>query len=217
MSNLTLIIGNKNYSSWSLRPWIFMRQLGVKFNEKRIPLFTDTMEQDLAAYGSNTKVPVLLDDDLIVWDTLAIMEYVSEKYLDNKGWPLESKARAVARSISAEMHSSFTNIRNELPMNCRKDFPGFKISLGVQTDIDRIAELWRKCRSEYGAGGDWLFGNYSIADAMYAPVVIRLKGYDVRLGDIEESYMQSVLNLPAMQEWIEAGKQEKEVIEMDEA
>jgi len=216
MSKLILIIGNKNYSSWSLRPWIFMRQLGIEFTEKRIPLFTDTMEEDLAPYGSNTKVPVLLDDDLIVWDTLSIMEYVSEKYLNNIGWPIDANARAVARSVSAEMHSSFFDLRNELPMNCRKEFPGFNISAGVQTDIDRIAELWRKYRLEYGDGGDWLFGNYSIADAMYAPVVLRLKGYGVTLGDIEESYMQTVLSQSAMQEWIEAGKQEKEVIEMDE-
>ena len=216
MSNLTLIIGNKNYSSWSLRPWIFMRQMSIEFAEKRIPLFTETMESDLAPYFSNSKVPVLLDGNFIVWDTLAIMEYVSENYLLNKGWPAETKARAVARSISAEMHSSFTDLRNELPMNCRKQFAGFNISSSVQADIDRISAIWRKCRTEYGAGGDWLFGNYSIADAMFAPVVLRFKGYDVSPGDIEESYMQVVLNQPAMQEWIEAGKQEKEIIEMDE-
>lgn len=217
MSNLTLVIGNKNYSSWSLRPWIFMRQRNIEFIEKRIPLFTETMEADLAPYFSNSKVPVLLDDEFVIWDTLAIMEYVSEQYLQGKGWPADIKARAVARSISAEMHSSFTELRNALPMNCRKQFSGFNISKGVQADIDRISSIWCKSRTEYGSGGDWLFGDYSIADAMFAPVVLRLKGYDVTLGDVEESYMQSVLNLPAMQEWIEAGKQEKEVIEMDEA
>lgn len=217
MSNLMLIIGNKNYSSWSLRPWVFMRQMGVDFTEKRVPLFTPTMEADLAPYGSNSKVPVLLDDDFIVWDTLAIMEYVSETYLDNKGWPGDTKARAIARSVSTEMHSSFIDLRNELPMNCRKNFPDFKISPGAQDDIDRIAELWRKCRTDYGPEGDWLFGDYSIADAMFAPVVLRLKGYGVRLGDVEDAYMQVVLNQPAMQEWIEAGTHEKEVIEMDEA
>ena len=216
MSNLTLIVGNKNYSSWSLRPWVFMRQMGVEFAEKRIPLFTPTMYVDLAPYGSNSKVPVLLDDNLIVWDTLAIMEYVSEMYLDNKGWPGDAKDRATARSVSAEMHSSFIDLRNALPMNCRKNFPDFKISPEVQEDIDRIAELWCKCRTDYGAGGDWLFGDYSIVDAMFAPVVLRLKGYGVTLGGIEKAYMQVVLSQPAMQEWIVAGKQEKEIIEMDE-
>lgn len=216
MSSLTLIIGNKNYSSWSLRPWIFMRQMVIDFAEKRIPLFTETMETDLAPYFSNTKVPVLLDAGLIVWDTLAIMEYLSEQYLAGKGWPDDKKARAVARSVSAEMHSSFTALRNELPMNCRRQYPGFRISVAVEADIKRIAEVWRKCRTEYGANGPWLFGDYSIADAMYAPVVLRFKGYAVTLGELEEAYMENVLKQSAMQEWIEAGKQEKEVIAMDE-
>lgn len=216
MAKLTLVIGNKNYSSWSLRPWIFMRQFAVEFTEKRIPLFTPATDAQLAGYFSNAKVPVLVDGDFTIWDTLAIMEYVSEQYLAGKGWPVDSKARAVARSISAEMHSSFSALRSALPMNCRKQFTGFHISSEVQSDIERISALWCKCRAEYGAGGDWLFGGYSIADAMFAPVVLRFKGYDIRLGKVEESYMQTVLNQSAMQEWIEAGRQEKEVIEMDE-
>lgn len=120
------------------------------------------MVADLAEYGSNSKVPVLLDADLIVWDTLAILEYVSKNYLQGKGWPDDTQARAVARSISAEMHSSFVALRNELPMNCRKHFPAYKISSDVQDDINRIGELWRKCRKEYATKGDWLFGEYSI-------------------------------------------------------
>jgi len=216
MSELTLIIGNKNYSSWSLRPWIFMKHFGLDFEEKRIPLFTETTEEQLAPYFSNNKVPVLLDGSFSVWDSLAIMEYVSEKYLGGKGWPADERARAIARSISAEMHSSFTDLRNELPMNCRKMFPGYPLTDDVKTDIERIFALWDRCRSEYGAGGEWLFGDYSIADAMFAPVVLRFRGYVVPLDDTAKEYVQTVLKSPHLNEWIESGRQEKEMIEMDE-
>jgi len=216
MSKLTLIIGNKNYSSWSLRPWIFMKQSQIAFSEKRIPLFTDTTDQKLSPYYSNYKVPVLLDGDFIVWDSLAIMEYLSENYLDSKGWPSEARAKAFARSISAEMHSSFFAVRNELPMNCRKKFDNFKIPSDVQKDILRIKDIWRKCKTEYGTQGNWLFGEYSIADAMYAPVVLRFVGYDVPLDGLEKTYVQYVIDQPYIKEWIEAGIEEKEIIELDE-
>jgi len=216
MSKLTLIIGNKNYSSWSLRPWIFMKQFNMEFEEIRIPLFTDSTGQQLASYFSNYKVPVLRDDDFVVWDTLSIMEYVSENYLEFRGWPEDVKARAVARSISAEMHSSFFAIRGALPMNCRKQFENFNISAEVNTDIQRIKDIWYKCRTEYGANGDWLFGEYSIADAMFAPIVHRFNGYGVALNELENAYVQTTLNSPPMIDWVEAGKQEKEVIDEDE-
>ena len=217
MSKLTLVIGNKNYSSWSLRPWIFMKQFNMEFNEIRIPLFTDDTDQQLASYFSNYKVPVLCDDNFIVWDTLSIMEYVSEQYLDSRGWPQDVKARAVARSVSAEMHSSFFDIRGALPMNCRKYFDNFNLTPEVNKDIQRIKDIWYKCRTEYGANGDWLFGEYSIADAMFAPIVHRFNGYGVPLDDMEQAYVQATLNSPHMIEWVEAGKKEKEVIEEDEA
>ncbi len=216
MSKLTLVIGNKNYSSWSLRPWIFMKYANLPFTEKRIPLFQETTNAELAPYFSNHKVPVLVDDDLVIWDSLAIMDYISDQYLDANGWPSDVKAKALARSISAEMHSSFFNLRNELPMNCRKRFINFELSEGVKDDIQRIKNIWRKCKTEYGADGEWLFGKFSIADAMFAPIAIRFNGYHVPLNELENAYVQSILTLPDVINWIESGKQEKEVIEMDE-
>lgn len=215
MSSYTLVFGNKNYSSWSLRPWLWMRQCGIPFSEQRIALFTDTYKEELKPYYSNFKVPVLLDGDFIVWDSLAIVEYLAEKH--GHGWPADEKARAVARCVSAEMHSSFTALRSAMPMNCRKHFPGFVISDDVQQDIDRIVDLWEHCRTSYGAGGDWLFGDFSIADAMYAPVVLRLHGYDVTTSGIAGDYIQHVLANEHIQDWIEAGRRETEVIGQDEA
>jgi len=216
MTKLTLIIGNKNYSSWSLRPWIFMKHFNIEFQEKRVPLFTDSTNQELEPYFSDYKVPILMDDDFIIWDSLSILEYLSENYLDSKGWPDDVKARALARSISAEMHSSFTNVRSELPMNCRKTFHNIKLPPEATREVGRIKDLWRKCRTEYGYNGEWLFGQYSIADAMYAPVALRLAGYGIPLTGIEESYVKTVLAHPSIIQWIDAGKEEKEIIEMDE-
>lgn len=216
MAKLTLIFGNKNYSSWSLRPWVFMKHYNISFEEKRIALFTDTTNDKLAQYYSDFKVPVLKDDDLIVWDTLSILEYVSEKYLQGKGWPEDDKARATARSVSAEMHSSFMNVRNEMPMNCRKKFKDIKLSAEAKREIERIKTLWRYCRREFGSKGEWLFGKYSIADAMYAPIALRFHGYNIPLEGEEANYVQSVLNQPCIIEWIEAGKNEKEIIDQDE-
>ncbi|OOY35531.1 glutathione S-transferase [Solemya velum gill symbiont] len=216
MSKLTLVIGNKNYSSWSLRPWVFMKHYQVVFEEKRIALFTDTTTDELSIYNSDFKVPILKENEFEVWDSLSILEYVSEQYLSGQGWPADANARAVARSISTEMHSSFFNVRNELPMNCRKEFNGIKLSEGAVSEIERIKELWRRCRSEYGSGGEWLFGKYSIADAMFAPVALRFNGYNIQLDGIEKEYVNSVLAHPAIVEWIEAAKLETEVITEDE-
>lgn len=216
MSSLTLIIGNKNYSSWSLRPWIFLRHHQIDFEEKRVPLSVETTVWELAKYNSDFKVPILKDGELVVWDSLSILEYVSETYLENRGWPIDKNARSVARSVSAEMHSSFSNVRNELPMNCRKKLENIKLSQGALREIKRIKHLWRKCRNEYGNNGEWLFGNYSIADAMFAPVALRFYGYSIPLSGIEEEYVASVLNHSAIVEWVEAGKLETEVIEADE-
>jgi len=216
MSNLTLIIGNKNYSSWSLRPWIFLKQNQIEFDEKRVALFTKTTDKELSQYNSDYKVPILKDDDLVVWDSLSILEYLSEKYLESNGWPRELNARAFARSVSCEMHSSFFNVRNELPMNCRKKFQDIKLSSEAEREIERIKALWRQCRTQFGKEGEWLFGKYSIADAMFAPIALRFEGYSIQLHDVEAAYIQSVLKQPSIIEWIEAGKEEKEVIEEDE-
>jgi len=216
MTTLTLIIGNKNYSSWSLRPWIFMKHFSIDFTELRIPLFTDTTDQELEAYFSDCKVPILQDGAFVVWDSLSILEYLSEQYLDAKGWPEAVKARALARSISAEMHSSFPNVRNELPMNCRKSFHDIKLSPEATREVARIKALWRKCRTEYGGQGEWLFGQYSIADAMYAPIALRFAGYGIALTGLERTYVETVLAHPNIVQWMAAGKAEKEIIAADE-
>ena len=216
MTDLTLIIGNKNYSSWSLRPWVFMKHYQIEFNEKRVALFTETTNEELSQYKSDFKVPILQDGDLIVWDSLSILEYISENYLASKGWPGEIKARAIARSISSEMHSSYLNVRNELPMNCRKKFKNISLTSKAEEEIERINMLWRKCRNEYGKEGEWLFGRYSIADAMFAPIALRFAGYSIPLGKLENDYVRSVLKQPSIVEWMEAGKLESEIIEEDE-
>lgn len=216
MSKLTLVIGNKNYSSWSLRPWILLRHHKVEFEEKWVSLSVATTVEELVEYDSDYKVPVLKDDDLVVWDSLSILEYVSEVYLDDRGWPSDQKARSVARSVSSEMHSSFSNVRNELPMNCRKKFDNVNLSQEAEHEVERIKSVWRKCRREYGSGNEWLFGNFSIADAMFAPVALRFSGYSIPLTGVEADYVESVMNHPGIVEWVEAGELETEVIEANE-
>lgn len=193
-----------------------MKMMGMVFEEQWVSLFVDTTKSNLEPFFSNYKVPVLLDNGFVIWDSLSIMEYVSEKYLDGKGWPADQKLRAKARSISAEMHSSFSHLRNAMPMNCRGKFSNFNILPDVKKDIDRVKDIWNKCKNEHGSKGEWLFGAYSIADAMFAPVVLRFEGYGVELNDLEKAYVQATLNQSHMQDWIEAGKKEKEIIMLDE-
>ena len=216
MSNMTLIIGNKNYSSWSLRPWVFMKHHQIDFVEKKVLLDTETTTQELSQYNSGAKVPVLQDECLEIWDSLAILEYVSEQYCESSGWPSEPSARAIARSVSAEMHSSFANLRSELPMNCRRQFNPISLSTEAENEVARVKEIWRMCRDQFAVNGQWLFGDYSIADAMFAPIALRFAGYSIPLEEIEKDYVQSVLNQPCIIEWITAAKAEKEIIESEE-
>ena len=216
MTDLTLIIGNKNYSSWSLRPWVFMKQNNIDFKEIRVALFTETTAEQLSQYGSDLKVPILKDGNSVIWDSLSILEYLSENRLDSKGWPQDKSARAMARSISCEMHSSFSNIRNTMPMNCRKRFENFCPTTQTEREIERVKLLWRQCRSDYGRNGEWLFGDYTIADAMFAPVALRFYGFDIQLDGVERAYVKSVLNQPSIVDWMEAGRREKEIIAEDE-
>ncbi len=216
MTGLTLIIGNKNYSSWSLRPWLLMKHFRLDFAEQRIALFTETTDRELAPWFSDGKVPVLLDGDNVIWDSLSILEYLSENYLNSGGWPQAAVARAFARSVSAEMHSSFSNLRNELPMNCRKRLRDIALSAGAVREVERVRSIWRRCRADYGSTGNWLFGNFSIADAMYAPVALRFFGYTIPLGETEAAYVQTVLAHPDIATWMQAGAAETEIIEMDE-
>lgn len=209
MSDLTLVIGNKNYSSWSLRPWIFLKHLGLPFREVQLRLYTPTFKDEVAEYGGPSgKVPVLQHGKLTVWDSLAICEYVAE--LAGRGWPEDRAARAVARSVTAEMHSGFVNLRMEWPMNARARNRRTLMTPGLEADIDRIDEIWNDCRARFGshAGGPWLFGEYSIADAMFAPVALRFNTYGARMSDTARWYVATVLEDPIMQQWVSAAKEE---------
>lgn len=212
MNKITLIIGNKNYSSWSLRPWLLLKHVGVPFEEVRIALYTPESYAELARWSPSGKVPALIDGDLRVWDSLAICEYLAERFPERALWPTDRNARAVARSVSAEMHSGFTALRTHMGMNVRRSLPGKGRAPGVQEDIDRIIAIWRDCRARFGDGGPFLFGQFCIADAMYAPVTLRFTTYHVPLDEECAAYVAAVQALPAMQEWIAAANTEAEVI-----
>jgi len=211
MSDLTLVIGNKNYSSWSLRPWILMKHLGLDFQERLIPLFQPGFDQEIEKFSPSRKVPSLQQGDFRVWDSLAICEYVAE--VTGRGWPTYPQARAMARSVSAEMHSGFSNLRNAWPMNARARDRRVPMTPGVKADVDRVEAIWSDCRRRFGASGPWLFGEYSAADAMYAPVVLRFNTYGTGLSKETREYMATVLEDPPMQEWLSAAEKEPWKIE----
>jgi glutathione S-transferase len=206
MAPLTLVIGNKNYSSWSLRPWLFMKHQGVAFDEVLIPLDTPSTREDIDKYGPSGRVPVLRKGTLAIWDSLAICEYIAE--VTGGGWPKDPLTRAIARSVSAEMHSGFSNLRTLWPMNARARNRRTAVTVGLEADIERIDEIWNDCRARFGAGGSWLFGEYSIADAMYAPVALRFNTYGASISQTARWYIASVLEDAPMQEWLSAAKQE---------
>lgn len=211
-----LIIGNKNYSSWSLRAWLLLRESAIEFSEQRIALDTPTSQQELSAASAAGRVPVLRLDDLLVWDSLAIAETVAERWPEKSLWPQQTDARAHARAISAEMHAGFTNLRSHMPMNCRVMGRKVSISDALAKDIDRVIAIWSDCYRRYGDNGPWLFGQFSIADAMYAPVVLRFRSYGINLPESASVYPQRLLESPAMQEWLLAAESEVEVIESEE-
>lgn len=212
---MQLIIGNKNYSSWSLRPWLLLSHFNIPFDEIRIPLDSADFASTLAQYSSAGKVPVLQDKGIEIWDSLAICEYLSEQYLDGKGWPADSLARAQARSASAEMHSSFMAIRNNMPMNCRSSRI-ISISAEMRWEIDRVDQLWTYLRSTYGNPGEFLFGDFSIADCMFAPMASRFHSYQPELGSTSQNYIHSLINIPAMQQWYAQAADEVEVLQREE-
>ena len=208
---LTLVIGNKNYSSWSLRPWLLMRYFGIAFDEVRLPLDTPEFATGITRWSPSGRVPVLHRGDLVVWDSLAISEYVNETFLDGRGWPSDPAARAVARAVSAEMHSGFQALRDELPLNARRRVRNFVVSPHARRDVDRITRIWRECRARAGTGPH-LFGAFSIADAMYAPVVLRFQTYGVEIGEVERRYADAMLALPALKEWLAAAEAEGQAL-----
>lgn len=215
MSKFTIVIGNKNYSSWSLRPWLWMKHQGLDFDEVNVSLFSDSMEAQIRPYFSNNKVPVLIHEGQEIWDSLAILEYLSA-LPSIQSQLMDTKATAVMRSLCAEMHSSFVSLRSELPMNCRREPSPLLLSDNCLADCERIQSLWNYA-SGFSDGRDhWLFGSFSIADAMFAPVVLRFHRYCVPLNDYASTYVKHMLQHPAMIDWIESGCAETQVIEQEE-
>jgi len=212
MTTLTLIIGNKNYSSWSLRPWLAMRQAGIDFTEIRIPLDLPETRQQLLQHSPSGRVPALRHGDLLLWESLAICEYIAERFPDRQLYPADPAARAIARAVSAEMHAGFSDLRHNMPMDCRSRYPGQGMTPAVHQDIERITALWYTCRQQFGADGAFLFGSFGIADAMYAPVVSRFITYGVKLDPLAQAYADAIWALPAMQAWVSAATLETEII-----
>jgi glutathione S-transferase len=212
VASLTLVIGNKNYSSWSLRPWLAMRQAGIAFDEVVIPLYQVGSTAALLEHSPAGRVPVLEHGRRTVWDSLAIMEYLAETFPAAALWPEDPTARALARSISAEMHAGFAALRQGMPMSLREHLPGRERSDAVTADIARVTAIWRDCRVRFGDCGPFLFGAFSIADAMYAPVATRFRTYAVELDPTCQTYADAVLALPAFLEWQAAAQQEPWVI-----
>ncbi|NNK14354.1 MAG: glutathione S-transferase family protein [Desulfofustis sp.] len=208
----TLVIGNKNYSSWSLRGWLLLRQFQIGFDEIRLPLYSEIFSEKIKDYSPTGLVPTLVSGDLSIWDSLAICEYIAEQHPALHCWPEDVQARAIARSISSEMHSGFFQIRNLLPMNIRRHRAIDTISADLAKEIERVCDIWKSCRQFYKGDGDFLFGSFSIADVMYAPMVLRFKSYLIEVGESEAEYMQSMLALTSLQEWIDAAVAEEEVI-----
>lgn len=212
MSSLEIVIGNKAYSSWSLRGWLAVKLSGRPFVEVRIPMYTDQWEKRIGGLSPSGRVPVLRDDDTVVWDSLAIGEYMAENYPGSVGWPHERTARAAARSVVAEMHSGFAHMREEMPFNCRVQVPGLRFSPQAMEDAARAQSIWRDCRATYGSGGPWLFGTFSLADIAYVPMALRFLTYGIPLGPLESDYSEAVRNHPAVREWCEDARTEAEVI-----
>jgi glutathione S-transferase len=200
-SELTLVIGDKNFSSWSLRPWLLLKVFGIPFREEWIPLRQPDTTARIETYSPAGMVPILKDGISTVWDTLAIAEHVAERFPDRALWPGPSAARALARSITAEMHSGFAALRTECPMNVMARMEGYVPTLSVARNIGRIEAIWADARARFGKGGPFLFGGFSIPDAFYAPVCTRLRTYGIKVSKASQDYCAAIFALPAMQEW----------------
>jgi glutathione S-transferase len=211
---MLLVMGNKNYSSWSLRPWILLKHLELAFSERVLPLDTPEFARDIAAVSPTRRVPILQHGSLQVWDSLAICEYAVE--LAGRGWPRTRDARAIARAACAEMHSGFSILRSQWPMNARATGRRTAPNPERSAEIGRVEKLWDECRSRFGAGGPWLFGEYGVADAMYAPVVLRLRTYGASVRETTAEYMTTVLADPHMRDWLAAAAAESWTIEASE-
>jgi glutathione S-transferase len=211
---LTLVIGNKNYSSWSMRPWLALKANDIAFDEVQIPLYTgDADKQRLLGFSPSGKVPALIDGEVTVWDSLAIVEYLAERFPEARLWPEDRASRARARSVSAEMHSGFAALRTECGMNLHRPVGAKPLSDNARADVARIQQIWSDCRDRHGSGGPYLFGGFSAADAMFAPVVHRFRTYAIEVSPSVRDYMSAMASLPAFAQWTSAGLAETLVIE----
>jgi glutathione S-transferase len=213
---LHLTIGNKNYSSWSLRPWIALKVAGVAFAETVIPIYVSGSKEKFLARSPAGKVPILQDGAVTVWESLAILEYVAEQYPEAALWPRDVAARAHARAIANEMHAGFVPLRRQCPMNMWRPVKKLELNPEAAANVVRINALWADCRARFGAGGPFLFGAFTAADAMYAPVVSRLHTYAADVGATSRAYMDAVMALPAWREWYDAALKEEWVLAEDE-
>ena len=212
MAEFTVVIGNKNYSSWSMRGWLMARIAGIEFEEVVIPLDLPETQPAIRKHSPSGRLPVLLHRGLAIWESLAIAEYLNDLKPEAGVWPSSAAARAHARAISAEMHAGFADLRNNMPMNIRASYPGKGMTPGVRADIERISGLWRDCRKRFAGAfqkdDGFLFGTFGAADAMYAPVVTRLRTYGVKVDSDGDAYCNAVLAHPAVKDWIDAAKHE---------
>jgi glutathione S-transferase len=211
---MKLVIGNKNYSSWSMRPWLALRANNVAFDEVFIPLYTgEADKQRILNFTHSGKVPALIDGDVTIWDSLSIIEYLAERFPETRLWPEDRARRAHARSISAEMHSGFAALRNECGMNLHRPIGAIPLSADARANVTRIQEIWIECRERYGKLGPYLFGAFGAADAMFAPVVHRFRTYAIAVAPEVQAYMETMMSLPAFQQWTRAGVAETLVID----
>jgi glutathione S-transferase len=213
---LQLIIGNKNYSSWSLRPWFAMKVAGIEFQETLISLEAADFKSKVTAISGAGKVPVLIDGDIRVWESLAILEYLAEKFPAAGLWPRDPAVRAHARTVASEMHAGFTPLRRQLPMNVWRPVIARQLEADARIDVARVDAIWGECRSRFGAAGPFLYGAFSAADAMYAPVVWRFHTYAVEVGAAARRYMHALMALPAWSEWRDAARREPWILPHDE-
>lgn len=208
---MELVIGNKNYSSWSLRAWLMLRAYGIAFNEVSLALFEDGFYEKLVEYSPAGKVPALMDGGVRVWDSLAICEYINDTYLAGQGWPNDIAQKAQARAVVSEIHSGFFALREELPMNVRAS-RAVELSQAAVADVKRIDQLWTELRQLNAGNGEWLFGEFSIADAFYAPVALRFNSYQVEVSEQSQAYIDALLTRGDMREWMESALAETQVI-----
>ena len=216
MKRLQLAIANKNYSSWSMRPWVLLTQAGIAFEEIQLWFSDAGAVHGIEPHSPTRQVPVLIVDGEPVWDSLAICEAVAEMFPQKRLWPEDVRARQIARSICAEMHAGFRKLRDAMPMNISASFPGKGMSPEVQGDIGRIVGIWESCREQYGKGGDLLFGQFTAADAFYAPVASRFLTYAVTLPPVAQAYADALLALPAVREWMAQARSETRFVRADE-